>query len=316
MSTRSELKELHIPDLKNILKSRGIRGYTGKNKDALIDMILNPPPPESQRSPGRPKTSKAVPETNIIRPAPVGVIEPTMVPGNVIQVPTPSVPVPQGTIELKWNKSDLAQINLNLLKALAVKLGIKGLSGKPKAHIVETLSVHRLDQPVTIASEEKTYRFAIDMSAGNVATETRPIVPPQTITTIAPVTRLSAIPFAGIPMKEPLKQLFKKLKYAPTFTFAFSEAPNAEVFTNANVGSVVSFDGDDKQYVVVSVNMDESGTYSEKVLVSLAESWDPETKEITYDELKPKIELTLFVDHPTKIGWGANEMDSTEYRWI
>jgi hypothetical protein len=158
--TQAELNQLTNPQIKEELKKRGIGGYTGLKRDDLIAYYLNPPPKESQRSPGRPKglgASKTPTTVNIfpstlvstIAPMPptvpiVPLVQPTIsttIIPTVPAVPTvPTVPVTEET--LTWTSDNLYKINLIPLKKLLKDLGVAGYSGKSKPEVIKALLEH------------------------------------------------------------------------------------------------------------------------------------------------------------------------------
>lgn len=85
---------LTIPQLKDILRERGIRGYSGKNKAELVQMVLDTGPLEV--GPLRELTGE-------IRPPPTRIVEPTfetVIMTPVIPAPSPISPEPQqATVE-------------------------------------------------------------------------------------------------------------------------------------------------------------------------------------------------------------------------
>ena len=116
--TREQLQDAKMlkPMIIAELKKRGIGGYSGMNKPALVELYLSPP--STKVSPGRPKgTGKSpvgpvgTPETTSF--APVTKEGPGAAPG-------PSAPVSTGQA-LEWNSVNLNKPSLASLKEYLAK---------------------------------------------------------------------------------------------------------------------------------------------------------------------------------------------------
>ncbi len=133
METRETLSKLGKIELLGIIHTRGIRGHSGKNKAALVELILNPAG-AAVKSPGRPAGSgtKAKPEA-------------------------PKKPRTPGksSLTVEYTKDGLNGTTSEVLKKLAHYQNITSVSNKKKADIITMLLQKPLNTSIIVSTETK-----------------------------------------------------------------------------------------------------------------------------------------------------------------
>jgi hypothetical protein len=341
MSLRDELFKKNKPDLIKYAKEQGIHGYTGRNKEDLINYILNPPPKVSQKSPGRPKgttTTKVVQTTNanLITLNTTPMVPPQLFTLNgAATVITPTEPLinPTQTIVaqpvittqiVEWNEATLNHINLAELKKMAVDLGKTGLSGKSKAEVIAQLAKILIDKPITIKSGKSVYNFV----PGTMIVKPNIIAPTGDImsTPLVPVSATStevlsladAIPVSTLapivknPMLSPSKQKLVNAQAAETNDVVYMVGDNTVSIKTPQVGSAVDINGQ-TTYVVKSITMSSANTYVKSVKIAPLLNYDDNTHMITYNDMTEPITLNFMPDRSG--GWAISEDDKNTYVW-
>lgn len=304
--SRAELLQLKLPELRDYAKRIGITGYSGLNKEPLIDYILNPPPKEAQKSPGRPKgTGGAKVAPPSIIPAPIGVpLIPVPVPISQIPIqPTPisQIPiqpnlvpstlpapmaVPSAEETRSWTDQNLKSLDLKTLKAILVKLGISGYSGKNKETVLGALIANPPKTNITIELPNGKRITFMGGAAPSVPSfiPTASILPMPLIPSVVPLAVPSAPSISPIAPVQPIK--ISPRQPAPILTPVtrnLVELPIPDVNTVTAIldindvnyevrqplrGDIVYLRGYPKSqqsYAVTEVQRDASGSYIEYV---------------------------------------------------
>jgi len=191
--TREYLKTLRKDQLLGLIHARGIRGHSGKNKDGLVELILNPAS-AAMKSPGRPPGSgtKAKAEAAPKKP----------------RAPTKS----EKTIE--YSQDGLNGTTSDVLKSLAKLQGITAMSNKKKADIIAALLAKPLVNTVMISVTSKSgSQTNVTVLASGVRAA-QGAVAVSSVAAPAPVTYQPPIPQPALPV---MPQMSPRSLAMPTY---------------------------------------------------------------------------------------------------
>jgi hypothetical protein len=181
METRESLNLKHKDELLGLLRARGQRGYSGKKKSDLIEMILNPGSAPAMKSPGRPPGS-----------------------GTKTKADEAKKPRAAGKSELtvEYTKDGLNGTTAEVLRKLAHHQGIEAVSNKKKADIIDLLMKKSLATSVIIAITTKSGNetSVTVLASGLRSTSSAPsVLVPQGAVVPPPVTHgLVAVPLGQV----------------------------------------------------------------------------------------------------------------------
>ena len=121
--TREQLEKLTKPEILDLIRKRGLHGYSNLNKPELVNFYLNPPVQSSVKSPGRPPGSGATKSPGK---------EKGKTKGRAVFTQSKSKTV-------DYSKKGLSNLTGKQLSTLITKKGVVGYSGKSKGQQVDLL---------------------------------------------------------------------------------------------------------------------------------------------------------------------------------
>jgi hypothetical protein len=326
--TKEELWKKDKPDLIAYAKNHGISGYSGLNKPELIEYILNPPPKESQRSPGRPK----------------GLGTPKVVATGQTRL----------TESKSWDIGTLKLINLVDLKKMLVELGVKGYSGKSKDEVLTKLLSLVPPTGFSLELEGKTITFISVGRTGSSPPRPSGLVTPMHMPAPAPMHMPAPAPMhipAPAPMTTQQASIFqlppiltqqkiqptvapmrpiivelppvvvqpsikklKEVKYENTRDITLEVNQKDYVVVQPEIGSLTVDKDSLITYVVIESDRNSQFGYVEKIVLVEATKLDKTTFMVFYDENALKI--TMYVNlSQGLVGWLTESGSTLNLSW-